>query len=145
MNVDTREQLQMIHQRLKELFGLYRNAVNNKEISDNEFWILCSLLDMDGEVSQHDISSLWSLSKQTVNTIIKNMGRRGLVRLETVPGTRNRKNIYLTDAGKQYAESIVNPILEIEQRAFDQLTMEERAAFMGILKKYTTALKKELS
>ena len=59
MNVDTREQLQMIHQRLKELFGLYRNAVNNKEISDNEFWILCSLLDMDGEVSQHDISSLW--------------------------------------------------------------------------------------
>ena len=42
-------------------------------------------------------------------------------------------------------ESIVNPILEIEQRAFDQLTMEERAAFMGILKKYTTALKKELS
>lgn len=58
---------------------------------------------MEGEHSQQDICSMWSLPKQTVNTIITHMVQKGFASLEVVPGTRNRKTIHLTEAGKSAA------------------------------------------
>ena len=39
MNHTTKEQLEMINQQMKELAGIYRTAVSNLGISENEFWI----------------------------------------------------------------------------------------------------------
>lgn len=143
MNNNTKEQLEVINQQLKELVGIYRGAVSHLNISDNEFWIWYSLIMMDGEYSQQDICNMWSFSKQTVNTIIAHLVKKELITLEVVPGTRNRKIIRLTEEGRNYGESIVLPVAEAEQRAFEKLPDEDRAVFTCVIGKYIENLKGE--
>lgn len=144
MNKQLKELFETINQQLKELSGLYRNAVSSYGISENEFWIWYTLIIMDGEYSQQDISGMWSLSKQTVNTIISNMVRKGFVALEVIPGTRNRKVIHLTEAGRKYGESIVLPIADAEEKAIEKLPVKEQLACAVALSKYISFFKEEL-
>jgi len=140
-----REQLEQLNQQIKEIAGLYREAIGRAAISENEFWIWYSLVVLGGECTQQDICSAWSISKQTVNTIVGRMVRRGYVYLEAVPGTRNCKHICLTEAGRQYGETICHPVSEAEERAFQRLSAEERSAFASGLGKYIVGLQEELS
>lgn len=144
MEHNTKEQLEIINQQIKELVGVYRNIVSRSGISENEFWIWYTLIIMDGEYSQQDICSCWSLSKQTVNTIVTHMVNKGLASLTMVPGTRNRKIIHLTEAGKKYGENIVRPVSEAEDRAFNRLPETDRLACAAILGKYINILKEEI-
>ncbi len=144
MSYNAKQQLDFITQQIKELFGLYRDSVSDLGISENEFWIWYSLVLFDEEYSQQDICNMWSLSKQTVNTIISNMVKKNYVTLEVVPGSRNRKIIRLTDEGRAHGESIALPIAQAEQRAFNRLPSEDRIACTAVLAKYTAILKEEL-
>lgn len=140
-----KEYLELLNQQVKELVGIYRGAVSRSGISENEFWVWYSLLAVDGEYSQQDICSTWSLSKQTVNTIVVNMARKGFVILEAIPGTRNRKNIRLTEAGREYGERIVAPISQAEQKAFEKLPLEHWDACTRMFSQYIDALKEEIN
>lgn len=144
MEYRAKEQLEVINQQIKELAGVYRSIVSRSGISENEFWIWYALIIMEGEYSQQDICSCWSLSKQTVNTIVMRMVKRGLAFLEVVPGTRNRKIIRLTKAGKTYGENIVKPISEAENRAFNRLPETDWCACSAALGRYINILKEEI-
>ena len=139
-----KEQLKMISLQIKELAGVYQEAVLRLGISVNEFWIWYTLISLDGEHSQQDICKLWSLSKQTVNTIVSRMVQKGYVCLEAVPGTRNRKRILLTSSGEAYGRTVVAPITQAESRAIDELPKEDRLACAAVLGKYAQFLKKEI-
>lgn len=141
----TIKELEMINQQLKELAGIYRTAISRSGISENEFWIWYSLVVMDGEFSQQDICATWTFSKQTVNTIINHMVQKGFTQLEVVSGTRNKKLIRLTEAGRKYGESIVLPIVTAEQRAFGNLSEADRTAFARSLGNYIALIRGELN
>ena len=144
MNHTTKEQLEMINQQMKELAGIYRTAVSNLGISENEFWIWYALISMEEELSQQDICGMWAFSKQTVNTIISHMVKNKYVTLEVVPGTRNRKNIHLTEKGREFGESVIVPIFNAEVRALERIPLTERAACIAVLAKYAELLKEEI-
>lgn len=145
MNENFKEQLEIMNQQTKELASLYQKAASNKAgKSVNEFWIWYALLILGGEYSQQDICDTWSLPKQTVNTIVTNLVKKGYVTLEVVPGTRNRKIIRVTDEGKEYGESIVMPVYEAEVSALQQISEQERTIFISMLGKYINLLKKEI-
>lgn len=145
MQSSIKGQIKIIDQQMKELAGVYRGAISKSGMSENEFWIWYGLLVLDGEYSQQDLSDMWSLSRQTVNTIIGNLVKRGYVSLEVVPGTRNRKIIRLLPEGKKYGGSVVMPIFEAEVRAVGKLPEEERQACIMLLGKYIGLLKEELN
>lgn len=138
------EQLEVINQTLKEMAGIYREAVGASGISENEYWIWYALVAMEGSYSQQEICGMWSLSKQTVNTIIKNMEQKGYVTLEAVPGTRNRKNIRLTQAGQRQGVKIVLPVANAERRAIDRIPAQEQMACVHTLRKFISYLRQEL-
>ncbi|MFR5632721.1 MAG: MarR family winged helix-turn-helix transcriptional regulator [Monoglobales bacterium] len=144
MNRNMKEQLEMIIQQLKELDGVYRRAVSHTGISENEFWIWYTLIALEGEYSQQDICTLWSLSKQTVNTIVSNMVQKNFATLEVVPGTRNRKKIHLTESGKEYGEKMIMPVYDAERRAIVRLSPEELDACIVSLGKFISILKEEI-
>lgn len=144
MNHTTEEQLEIINQQIKELASIYRTAVSNLGISENEFWIWYALINVEETLSQQDICSMWAYSKQTVNTIISHMVKNNYVTLEVVSGTRNRKNIRLTEKGKKFGESVIVPISNAEVRALGRIPLKERAACIAVLKEYTKLLKEEI-
>ncbi len=139
-----KEQIQTINQQIRELVRIYRNAVGQSGISENEFWIWYSLLIIGGEYTQQDICSAWSMSKQTVNTIINNMVKKEYIFLEVVPGSHNRKLIRLTEAGRTFGEHIITPVSESEQRTIERLPGKDLDSCTLTLGKYINILKEEL-
>ena len=144
MESTTKAQLELINQQIKELAGIYQEVVGRMDISVNEFWIWYSLMIIEEECSQQDICNAWSLSKQTVNTIVMHMVQAGYAVLRVVPGTRNRKMICLTEEGRAYGERIVFPVFLAEKRAFERLSQADRSAMTGVMAKYIEALKAEI-
>ncbi len=140
-----KEQIEAINQQIKELVGIYRDAVADLGMSENEFWIWYSLIIMRGEYTQQDICESWSLSKQTVNTIINRMVRDELVELEVIPGTRNKKVIRLTEKGKIVGESLVMPIFEAEKKAIDRMPKKDISVCLDTLSEYIKIFREEMS
>ena len=144
MRNNSREQLELINQQLKELASIYSKSIKKCTVSTNEFWIWYALISMEEELSQQDICGMWAFSKQTVNTIISHMVKNNYVTLEVVPGTRNRKNIHLTERGRKFGESVIVPISNAEVRALERIPLTERAACIAVLAKYAKLLKEEI-
>ncbi len=144
MSTTAREQLDQLNRQIKELVGIYRDAMTALGHSENEFWIWYALIVMGEDYAQQDICGMWSLNKQTVNNIVSRMVKDGHVTLEAVPGTRNRKIIRPTEAGRAYGERLVLPVCNIEQKAFARLSETDRRAFMNALHLYIGFFKEEL-
>ena len=124
----TQEQMLFIEQQVQEIMGAYREAISRSGVLENEFWIWYTLvMTQDGDFSQQDLSNICALPKQTVNTIVRRMAERGHVVLKMVPGTRNRKRIYLTETGAAFGRALVAPIVEAERRAYFR-SLEKRFA-----------------
>ena len=102
MNYNRKEQLPAMNRQIKELSGVYRSALSRLGLSENEFWIWYALLIMEEAYSQQDLCDEWSLSKQTVNTIITGMVKKGYVELRVVPGTEK------SSASQKRAEAMAN-------------------------------------
>lgn len=143
MDKTIKDQIDTINQRLKELNSLYHIAAMKSDITDGEISIWSALLESDGVYSQQDISDLLFLPKQTVNSIISNLVKKGFVYLEHVSGTRNRKVICLTEAGRDYGESKVRWIFKAEERALEQTDPEQVQACIEMIEKYISHLKIE--
>lgn len=143
MEEKIRKQLEVMNQQIKELASIYHSAASRYGISDNEFWVWYALLVLKGKCSQQDICDMWSLPKQTVNSVVMNLVKKEFVRLISLPGTRNRKMIHITDAGREYGEKIVTKICDAEQRSFERLSIEERHVCINLLGKYLGLLKEE--
>lgn len=145
MNEHIKNQLEIMTQQIKELTAVYHSAASKFGISNNEFWIWYALIMLDGECSQQDICDMWSLPKQTVNSVVTGLVKKGYLILEAVPGTRNRKIIRLSEAGKSYVENTVTHIYHAEQRTLGKLSEEERLACISTLGKYINILKGEIN
>lgn len=144
MEQELKKTFEVINQQIKELTAIYHQAVSRYGISDNEFWVWYALLAMDGEQSQQSICEMWSLPKQTVNSVVSVMMKNGHIYLETIPGTRNKKVIRLTEAGRKYGEAAVMCIHGAEQRAVEKLSLQERQFCTVLLAKYITFMREEL-
>ena len=71
--------LEILKQKEKELSNLYRHLASKFGISDSEFRIMYALMTTNGEYTQQSISSMLSLPKQTVNSVIVNLTKKGYV------------------------------------------------------------------
>ena len=144
MDKKTRDQIDLINQKTKELNALYRLAAYKSNISDGEVNIWSVLLNCDEEYSQQDLAELLSLPKQTVNSLITRMIQKEFVVLEHDPGTRNRKVIRLTEAGRHFGEQHVKWIFDAEQRAMEDTDPQEIMAYISMLEKYISRFRKEI-
>lgn len=144
MDKNTRDQIDLINQKTKELNALYRLAAYKSNISDGEVNIWSVLLNCDEEYSQQDLAELLSLPKQTVNSLVTRMIQKEFIVLEHDPGTRNRKVIRLTEAGRHFGEQHVKWIFDAEQRAMEDTDPQEVMAYISMLEKYISRFRKEI-
>lgn len=49
-----------------------------KQIKESEFWILYALMDTSREYSQQDLCNAWYFPKQTTNSTISSLQKKGL-------------------------------------------------------------------
>lgn len=119
--------------------SFYDEFAKQSNVSSALLWVLYAL--NDGEPhTQIEISTEWELPKTTVNTVIKELQQNGYVELIPIKGKRREMSIALTEAGKEYADSILSDLYKKEAAVYRTLTSEEREV-IATLEKIAERLK----
>lgn len=139
-----REYLSEYNGLMKENDELYRNAAKAMGLSDCAFWILYLLRESDVELIQSDICSAICMPKQTVNSSLKKLEESGYIRFFE-GNDRRSKLLRLTQEGTVFASETVDRVLAAELRALGGMTAEEQSVFLGLFRRFTDLLKKEMS
>lgn len=129
----------------KNFEGLYHKFARQCGLSDTAFWILYSVKECEEAFTQKELCEEWFYSKQTVNSALKQLQTRGIIKLMPLPGNKKNKQIYLTEEGELLARKTVIPLMEAEHRAFGSLSDKERREFLDLTRKYILELETELS
>ncbi len=135
------EQLQMLNKLYKESDHIYSNLASRLGMTNSTFWILYAVSHSEEPLTQNDLCNDYFFPVQTVNSTITNLLKKELVKLEFIPGTRNRKKIILTDKGKEYIAETINKADEIEKNAFLMFAEDERDLYISLFKRHIDYLK----
>lgn len=138
-------QMAEYNQLLKNMDDLYHNAARKCGLSDSAFWVLYSIKESEGPCTQKELCESWFYSKQTVNSTLKQLEERGILKLELAPGSRKNKQIFLTEKGEQLTEEKILPVMKAEYRALAGFDDEERRAFLNLARKYIDQLRTEMN
>lgn len=124
--------------------ALYHKVAFSIGISDSSLGVLYTLLDAEAPCSQYDLCSEWSIPKQTINTAVAALQKKGVAFLSPIPGTRNKKNIAFTEFGRDFAEKTVGILRMAELDALAELSPEERELYIRLNEKYNCRLIEKL-
>ncbi len=138
MNTD-REYLSRLNNIFKENDEIYRNIAKKYSLPDCAFWILYTLREEGGIVTQREICSTIYLPKQTVNSAMKKLESDGYIQLSET-NDRRSKQVSLTQEGLALAQKTVDRVISQEMAALSGLTPEEKEAFLRLYRKYTDLL-----
>lgn len=137
----TEEYLMNIGRQEKQFDALYRNAGVLFGLPDCAMWILYFLSSSEQELSQQDLIEKMMFPKQTINSAVTRLAKKGIVELSMIPGSRNRKKITLTEAGKRLAENTVDRMFKAECHAVEQMGAERMATYIELYHDFFTCLR----
>ena len=92
---------------------------------------------------QSDIRKISFLPKQTINSSIHNLEKKGYIYFSN--GTGRAKHINLTDEGKILIREKIYPIIKCENNSFSLLTEQEQTFVLNIFDKYIHSLHTEFN
>ena len=125
----------------KEDDGLYRRLAKHFRLSESAFWILYTLEASQQPLTQAELCGWLYLSKQTINSGLKQLEQEGRIRLSDGPG--RKKYLRLSDTGRALAARTVRPVIEIEERAFLSMTQEEQEDFLRLTRLHLELMLRE--
>ncbi len=114
-------------------FGLTDSAVN-----------ILYLLSFDGgSALLGDIVKYSGLQKQTINSSMRILEKKGLLTLKLVDG--KSKRAVLTAEGKELCRETVDRLIEWENRAMNSFSQDEVDIFLALMEKYLKSMKESLA
>lgn len=140
--MNNREQLERIDTCICRLTQLYGEWAKRHGMSYNSMVVLDCLNRKDG-CTQKEIAEEWMIPKQTVNTIVKELERKGYVCYGPAEG-KKEKNVFFTGEGKVYASECLKGMYEMEERAFVRIGEEMQRALVNSNLAYVQAFEEEL-
>lgn len=123
-----------------EINSLYHEAAVKMGISDSVMNILYVICEKGDRCLQSEISRLTGISRQTINSAIRKLEKDGIVYLKQ--GQGRNTIVCLTETGKQFSAEKIIPILEMENKIWNEWTTEEQKQYLELTQKYRDALKK---
>lgn len=74
---EIKEQLSQLNKMSNKSEALYHKVAFSIGISDSSLGVLYTLLDAEAPCSQYDLCSEWSIPKQTINTAVAALQKKG--------------------------------------------------------------------
>lgn len=134
--------LSQLYKREDELYHRYSVHCG---LSDPATWVLYTLYEEENRIyTQNDLVSLWSFPKQTLNYAVSGLVKSGWVKLEQLPGGRNRKAVLLTEEGERICAEKILPLMLAEERSLLGLTEEEQELLLRLYQKQCDAFEAEI-
>ena len=135
----------LIHQinyLMKETDAIYHRASLKLKISDSVSCVLYTIYDIGPQCLLSDIYKSSGMSRQTVNSAIRNLEAADILYLEPYRG--RAKRIVLTEKGTEYIQETAAKLFAAEMAAFDSWTEEEISAHLHLIEKYAECLRREI-
>lgn len=137
-----REQNEIICTCICRQTELYGEWARRHGMSYNTMMTLYALDLRDG-VTQKEITEGWLLPKQTVHTVVKELERRGYVRLDT-GRDKKEKRIFFTPEGRAYAREQLADLYAMEDRALEAIGAQAAQAVVTGQLAFTAAFAQEV-
>lgn len=142
MNRQFNEKLHHINYLTSEIDGLYHQSSLKIGLSDSASRVLYTIYDQGNSCILGDIYKQSGISKQTVNSAIRNLEKDGIIYLEQYIG--KTKKVFLTEKGEQYAKGTVGRLFQAEYAAFCEWTEDEIDTYIALLKKYVKTFRRQV-
>ena len=140
MNQLLTSQFREFNRLYKEENEIYHEIAVRLGLSDSAFSILYFLCFLGDGCTQKDICGSVFLSKQTVNSSIQKL--EGLGYLYKEKGRGRDTHIFLTESGTSMIHEKIQPIIEMERRAFSALG-EDAETLVRLSQRYLASLRAE--
>ena len=135
-------EINRINSLTSEMESLYHQASLKLGISNSVSIILYTLYFTDGACLLSEIYKKSGISKQTVNSAIRNLEADGILYLELYDG--KSKTVKLTEHGKAYAETTAARLCAAEIHAFDNWTEEDIDTYIRLMERYTECFRQQI-
>lgn len=134
-----REKARRLTIALFKIDEIYFTNEQKISIKESELCLMYALDDGKSH-SQRQVSEQWLIPKTTLNTIVKQWERKGLLTLSAIPGKRREMQISLTEAGKKYAEASLDFMYQAENQAVQKTLERYSDTFIEALEYFGGAL-----
>lgn len=125
-----------------EIDAAYHEAALKLGLSDSAMQILYAVCNHGEPCPLRDICRLSGTSKQTINSALRRLEAEGILYLEPLGG--KKKQVCLTDCGRDTVERTVMRLIQVENDIFDSWTKAEREAYIALTQKYLSSFKERL-
>ena len=112
---------------------IYEDYAKSVGLTYMSLTVLQIIYHSDKLCTQKNICEDSRYNKQIVNSIIKTFYAKGYVDLKEIPTDRRNKNVTLTEPGKKYADEILVPLSEIEEKALSVISDKETEQLISLL------------
>lgn len=116
--------LKKINVSLNRIRGAYALWAKENQVGYHEMVVLYTL--QEGSCrTQRQICEQYLFPKQTIHNVISSLQTRGYLNLQADTADRREKRLELTASGQQYAEALLMPLRQIEERLLLQINADE--------------------
>lgn len=118
-----KERIRMMNQAINNTIASYSVLARKQGLSYNALMVLYFLEDNE-KSTQQNICDTLQLPKSTVHSILLDFVKKGYMTLQTTVENRKEKIIFITDRGKEYLQTILEPVHNAESRTMERLGNE---------------------
>lgn len=134
-----RKEMKELNKQYRETDRIYHEISMKAGLSDSAFMILYAITELGDGCQQKDIADIYLFSRQTINSSILGLQRKGILQLNK--GNGRDLHISLTEKGQQFVEEKIYPVMELENSVFDELTEQESEVYLHLMQKTTRLLR----
>lgn len=142
MNSNSSKEMRRFNHLHGEIEATYHDSALRMRISDSVSKILYTICSVGDSFLLNDICRNTGLSKQTVNSAIRNLENDGFVYLEAVDG--KSKRVCLTESGKQFAANTAFRLVEIENAIFESWSENDVQKYLELTERFLISLKEKV-
>lgn len=130
-----REQLSKFNGIMQGIEKFYEDYAKSVGLTYMSLTVLEIIYHASKPITQKEICEKSHYIKQMVNTIVKNFYENGYVEFTEVVEDRRNKYVLFTENGKEYADKILKPLIEMEEKAIKVLSDAEREQMLEMLER----------
>lgn len=123
---------------------IYNDYAKQYNLSLPSLLTLYALYDATKQYTQNDISKMWCLPKQTINSCVNTLVKQNWVKLVPFKDSKKLKAIELTEEGSLFCLDVIKPLVEIEMASLSSFEPDELQQLVMLSEKFNDMLQKKI-
>ena len=122
---------------LKGHTKFFEKKLEGTNVTPSELPYILKVCGDNGNISQRDLSEIFSVSEPVVTRTLKNLENKGLIIRTKDPNNKTRRLLSLTEEGFEISEKMLNINDEWLEELFKDMYQADIDKFNGIIKSLT--------